>query len=60
MPFRHRTSFKARPQRQDKDGKGSAGANTNRKASQPSKPEPSKMGTLGALLQEAGVTKAKK
>ena len=50
-----------RPQRQDRNDKGNADANTNRsKAPQSSKPEPSKMGTLGALLQEAGVTKAKK
>ena len=49
-----------RPKRQDKDDKGNASANTSRKASQPSKPEPSKMGTFGALLKEAGVAKAKK
>lgn len=50
-----------RPQRQDRNDKGNADANTNRsKAPQSNKPEPSKMGTLGALLQEAGVTKAKK
>ena len=50
-----------RPQRQDRDDKGNASGNTSRsKAPQSNKPEPSKMGTLGALLQEAGVTKAKK
>lgn len=49
-----------RAKRQDKDDKGNASANTSRKASQPSKPEPSKMGTFGALLKEAGVAKAKK
>ena len=51
----------SRPQSQDKNDKGNAGANTNHsKAPQSNKPEPSKMGTLGALLQEAGVTKAKR
>lgn len=50
-----------RPQRQDRNDRGNADANTNRsKAPQSNKPEPIKMGTLGALLQEAGVTKAKK
>ena len=50
-----------RSQRQDRDNKGNAGANANHsKAAQNQKPEPSKMGTFGALLQEAGVTTAKK
>ena len=47
---------KPRGNRQDKDS-----ANNRSKAPRAEKAEaPSKMGTLGALLQEAGVTKAKK
>ncbi|WP_201618945.1 Tex family protein [Psychrobacter maritimus] len=47
---------KPRGNRQDKDN-----ANNRSKAPRAEKTEaPSKMGTLGALLQEAGVTKAKK
>ena len=51
-----------RPQRQDKGDKGSTSENTtrNKSSQRNNKPEPSKMGTLGALLQEAGVTKSKK
>jgi uncharacterized protein len=50
-----------RGKRQDRNDKGNAGATSNRNNSVP-KPKteaPIKIGTLGALLQEAGVTKAK-
>ncbi|ALF59832.1 Tex family protein [Psychrobacter urativorans] len=50
-----------RPKRQDRDDKASAGAADNRsKAQKPKVDAPIKMGTLGALLKEAGVAKAKK
>ncbi|WP_201576124.1 Tex family protein [Psychrobacter sp. H8-1] len=46
---------------QDRGDKGNNPANNRNKASKPSKAEaPTKIGTLGALLQEAGVTKTKK
>lgn len=46
---------------QDRSDKGNNPANNRNKASKPSKAEaPTKIGTLGALLQEAGVTKTKK
>ena len=46
---------KPRGNRQDKDN-----ANTGNRSNAPKAETPSKMGTLGALLQEAGVTKTKK
>ena len=46
---------------QDRSDKSNNPANNRNKASKPSKAEaPTKIGTLGALLQEAGVTKTKK
>lgn len=46
---------------QDRSDKNNNPANNRNKASKPSKAEaPTKIGTLGALLQEAGVTKTKK
>ncbi len=55
-PAADKRATKPRGNRQDKDS-----ANNRSKASRAEKAEaPSKMGTLGALLQEAGVTKAKK
>ncbi|KAA0913526.1 Tex family protein [Psychrobacter sp. ANT_WB68] len=55
-PAADKRSEKPRGNRQDKDN-----ANNRVKAPRAEKAEaPSKMGTLGALLQEAGVTKAKK
>ena len=46
---------------QDRGDKGNNPANNRNKASKPNKAEaPTKIGTLGALLQEAGVTKTKK
>ncbi|MDA5133066.1 Tex family protein [Psychrobacter sp. ANT_H3] len=55
-PAADKRATKPRGNRQDKDS-----ANNRRKAPRAEKAEaPSKMGTLGALLQEAGVTKAKK
>lgn len=50
-----------RPKRQDRADKGSSSATDNRsKAPKPKAEAPIKMGTLGALLKEAGVSKAKK
>ncbi|WP_201554261.1 helix-hairpin-helix domain-containing protein [Psychrobacter sp. 72-O-c] len=50
-----------RPKRQDREDKGSSSATDNRsKAPKPKAEAPIKMGTLGALLKEAGVSKAKK
>ncbi|WP_372830007.1 Tex family protein [Psychrobacter maritimus] len=55
-PAADKRATKPRGNRQDKDN-----ANNRSKAPRAEKAEaPSKMGTLGALLQEAGVTKAKK
>ena len=55
-PAADKRATKPRGNRQDKDS-----ANNRSKAPRAEKTEaPSKMGTLGALLQEAGVTKAKK
>ena len=55
-PAADKRATKPRGNRQDKDS-----ANNRSKAPRAEKAEaPSKMGTLGALLQEAGVTKAKK
>ena len=55
-PTADKRATKPRGNRQDKDS-----ANNRSKAPRAEKAEaPSKMGTLGALLQEAGVTKAKK
>ena len=55
-PAPDKRATKPRGNRQDKDN-----ANNRSKAPRAEKAEaPSKMGTLGALLQEAGVTKAKK
>ena len=55
-PAPDKRATKPRGNRQDKDS-----ANNRSKAPRAEKAEaPSKMGTLGALLQEAGVTKAKK
>ena len=55
-PATDKRATKPRGNRQDKDS-----ANNRSKAPRAEKAEaPSKMGTLGALLQEAGVTKAKK
>ena len=46
---------------QDRGDKGNNPANNRNKVSKPNKAEaPTKIGTLGALLQEAGVTKTKK
>ncbi|WP_350561956.1 Tex family protein [Psychrobacter sp. CAL346-MNA-CIBAN-0220] len=50
-----------RGKRQDRNDKGSANATDNRsKAPKPKADAPIKMGTLGALLKEAGVAKSKK
>ena len=60
-PVADKRSSKPRGNRQDKDN-----ANNRRKAPRaekaaaPNKEAPNKIGTLGALLQEAGVTKTKK
>ncbi len=55
-PAADKRPAKPRSNRQDKDN-----ANNRSKAPRAEKAEaPSKMGTLGALLQEAGVTKTKK
>ena len=55
-PAADKRATKPRGNRQDKDS-----ANNRSKAPRAEKAEaPNKMGTLGALLQEAGVTKAKK
>ena len=50
-----------RGKRPDRHDKGSASATDNRsKAPKPKAEAPIKMGTLGALLKEAGVAKSKK
>ena len=55
-PAADKRPSKPRSKRHDKDN-----ANNRSKPAKNDKAEaPSKMGTLGALLQEAGVTKAKK
>ena len=60
-PAADKRSEKPRGNRQDKDNANNrVKAPRTEKAVASSKEAPSKMGTLGALLQEAGVTKAKK
>ena len=60
-PSEDKRPSKPRVNRQDKDNANNrVKAPRTEKAVASSKEAPSKMGTLGALLQEAGVTKAKK
>ena len=60
-PAADKRPSKPRSSRQDKDNANNrVKAPRTEKAVASSKEAPSKMGTLGALLQEAGVTKAKK
>lgn len=56
-PAADKRPSKPRPKRQDKDN---ASNNRSKPVKNDKAESPSKMGTLGALLQEAGVTKTKK